>query len=84
MRSDSNAWGEELELRAAARTGLKILIISKKENPKKTRDVVYSENPQGESNAVDAAVELSQRECDKDSNVADFSSQTEILLPVKT
>lgn len=41
-------------------------------------------NPQGESNAVDAAVELSQRECDKDSNVADFSSQTEILLPVKT
>ncbi|KAH0891240.1 hypothetical protein HID58_053669, partial [Brassica napus] len=36
----------------------------------------------GESNAVDAAVELSQRECDKDSNVADFSSQTEILLPI--
>lgn len=32
---------------------------------------------QGETNAVDTAVELSQRECDKDSNVADFSSQTD-------
>ncbi|CAN7023988.1 hypothetical protein IGI04_024039 [Brassica rapa subsp. trilocularis] len=32
---------------------------------------------QGETNAVDSAVELSQRECDKDSNVADFSSQTD-------
>ncbi|CAF1707014.1 hypothetical protein Bca4012_005432 [Brassica carinata] len=32
---------------------------------------------QGETNAVDTAVELTQRECDKDSNVADFSSQTD-------
>ncbi|KAG2327134.1 hypothetical protein Bca52824_009862 [Brassica carinata] len=33
---------------------------------------------QGETNAEDTAVELSQRECDdKDSNVADFSSQTD-------
>ncbi|CAN6821855.1 unnamed protein product [Brassica oleracea] len=32
---------------------------------------------QGETNAVDTAVELTQRECDKGSNVADFSSQTD-------
>ncbi|KAF3512852.1 hypothetical protein F2Q69_00004750 [Brassica cretica] len=32
---------------------------------------------QGETNAVDTAVELTQRECDKDSNVDDFSSQTD-------
>lgn len=34
---------------------------------------------QGETNAVDTAVELGQRECEKDSNVADFSSQTDAV-----
>ncbi|KAJ0236496.1 hypothetical protein HA466_0257880 [Hirschfeldia incana] len=39
---------------------------------------------QGETNEVDigvgdAVVELSQRECDKDSNVADFASQTDAI-----
>ncbi|KAF8089303.1 hypothetical protein N665_0510s0016 [Sinapis alba] len=34
---------------------------------------------QGETNAVDTAVELSHRECDKYSNVADFSSQTDAV-----